>query len=68
MRAANVTWGFYNYGATVHGFTVLENPVWTGNKNVVRPYIQIASLYKPCGLTILSGILCSGGCGLVMLQ
>ncbi|CAL8466849.1 g6385 [Coccomyxa elongata] len=38
MEAANVTWAYYNYGRTVHGFTLLENPVWNGDKNVSNGY------------------------------
>nr|QOL01091.1 putative extracellular protein CSOL_020 [Pseudococcomyxa simplex] len=38
MEAANGTWGFYNYGHTVHAFTIMENPVWNGDKNVSNGY------------------------------
>ena len=37
LRAANMTWDYYAYGRTVHAFTLLENPIWNGNKDVVCP-------------------------------
>lgn len=35
MRSANLTWAYYKYGGTVHAFTLLENPLWNGMKNMV---------------------------------
>ena len=37
LRAANMTWNYYAYGHTVHAFTLMENPIWNGNKDVVCP-------------------------------
>lgn len=37
LRAANMTWNYYAYGRTVHAFTLMENPIWNGNKDVVCP-------------------------------
>jgi hypothetical protein len=35
MRNASLTWAYYKYGGTVHAFTLLEDPVWNGDKSVV---------------------------------
>ncbi len=40
LRAANMTWNFYAYGRTVHAFTLMENPLWNGNKSQVNHCAQ----------------------------
>ena len=35
LRGAKMTWTFYAYGRTVHAFTLMENPLWNGDKSVV---------------------------------
>ena len=36
LEAANATWSYYAYGRTVHAFTLMENPLWNGEKSMVR--------------------------------
>ena len=42
LRAANMTWNYYAYGHTVHAFTLMENPIWNGDKSMVSCHA-----YKP---------------------
>ena len=46
LRAANMNWNFYAYGRTVHAFTLMENPLWNGDKSVVSP-LHVPSCTPP---------------------
>ncbi|CAL5227211.1 g10130 [Coccomyxa viridis] len=57
LRAANMTWNFYAYGRTVHAFTLMENPLWNGNKsqsNGYNPAADRASWWALRGLLMES--------------
>ena len=39
-----MTWNFYAYGKTVHAFTLMENPLWNGNKSQVSHQARVHSM------------------------